>query len=232
MHSKHKLLNALFRIISLAVVTAWLMALAITSAYAQCPGQIGVNDIYDYTPQDGGYSTNLALDTYGNIYGAIGGGGSYGQGWLYKLSDRGGHWLLDPLYNFVGDSNGFGPGNVLLGPQNALYGVADGGIQCNDGYYCGLVYKVSPGPTVCTPALCSWNESTLYQFTWGGTPHTASSPLSPPLTRRGTCTAYPKLAEQAGTAQFLNFRHHRADGRRRLSIVLRVITMGAGLAVC
>ena len=30
---------------------------------------------------------------------------------------------------------------------------------------CGLIYEATPGPTACATALCSWNETTIYQFT-------------------------------------------------------------------
>src|SRR5579862_1283988 len=137
-------------------------------------------DIFDFAPQEqnGGAASNLAIDRAGNLYGALAIGGNHTQGLLYKLSQRGSGWLLDPLYNFLGGDNGGNLGNVVLGPDGALYGEAStGGIQAcgnNGSSYCGEVYRSTPGPTACATALCGWNEATLYQFNgntdaWGGT---------------------------------------------------------------
>jgi hypothetical protein len=88
-----------------------------------------------------------------------------------------GHWFVTSLYSFLGGSNGNSPNGVIVGPEGILYGAATGGIQtCGyDGSsYCGLIYEAVPSANVCATALCSWNETTIYQFTgntnaWAGT---------------------------------------------------------------
>ncbi len=151
-----------------------------TSTFASCPPfQNGFSDIYDFTSQQGYGPSGMAIDSAGNFYGSLEAGGSNGEGLLYKLAEKAGNWILGPLYSFLGggSSSANTPGNVLLGPQGALYGVADGGIQnCgNDGTsYCGLVYEARPASTACLTALCSWTQTILYEFTgntdaWGGT---------------------------------------------------------------
>jgi len=161
MHNKQRSFSSAFCALSTSLIIVSVTVLASAQAIAQCPPQ-GLTDIYDFTPQEvgGGVPGNIVIDGAGNLYGLIAGGGNYGQGLLYKLAERDGNWLLDPLYNFLGGSQGSSTNNLILGPQGAVYGGASGGSQ---NY--GLIYKANPGPTACTTALCSWTECTLYQFT-------------------------------------------------------------------
>jgi len=141
-------------------------------SYSCPPPQNGFHDLHDF----GNGSSGVAIDRSGNLYGSFSGGGSYGQGLLYELGQRAGHWFLTSLYSFLGGSNGSSPDGVIIGPEGVLYGAATGGIQtCGyDGSsYCGVIYEARPGPTACATALCSWNETTIYQFTgntdaWAG----------------------------------------------------------------
>jgi hypothetical protein len=146
-----------------------------SSGNYSCPRpQNGFHDLRDFNaPGDSG----VAIDSDGNLYGALGGGG-YGPGVIYELAQRAGRWLFTSLYGFRGGSNGNVQGGVIVGPEGVLYGAADGGIpNCgtNGTSYCGLIYKMTPGPAACPTALCSWNETPIYQFTsgtdaWGGSP--------------------------------------------------------------
>ena len=107
----------------------------------------------------------------------FGNGGNYGAGLLYDFAKRAGHWFINSLYSFMGESNGSPSSGVIVGPGGVLYGGASGGIQnCggNGASYCGLIYEARPGSTVCATAMCNWNETAIYQFTgdadaWGGT---------------------------------------------------------------
>lgn len=133
------------------------------SNYA-CPRpQPGFHDLYNV-----GGSSAVTVRGAGNLYGAFGGGGSHGAGFLYDLAQRAGHWFLSSLYSFLGGSQGYSPNGPIFGPSGALYGSAWGGWQnCgSDGTsYCGLIYEAKPGPASCANALCGWNETTIYQFT-------------------------------------------------------------------
>ena len=128
-----------------------------------CPRpQNGFHDLYDV-----GGSSGVATDSEGNVYGTFSSGGSHDAGSIYDLSLRAGRWFLSSLYSFLGGSNGSSPNGVIVGPEGVLYGAASGGYQrCgNDGSsYCGLIYTATPGPTACATALCSWDETTIYQF--------------------------------------------------------------------
>jgi uncharacterized repeat protein (TIGR03803 family) len=129
----------------------------------------GVQVLQNLTAQEGGTfgGAGVAIDPAGNLYGTTLEGGDYAAGFAYKLARWAG-WVLDPLYSFAGGNNGGGPGEVIVGPNGSLYGGAFGGIpNCgSDGSeYCGLIYNLTPSPTACLTALCSWTEKPIYQFT-------------------------------------------------------------------
>ncbi len=124
--------------------------------------------ISNFTPMQAGTSgqNGVVVDRAGNVYGTFPSGGSNSAGLAFKLSDRSG-WILDPLYNFAGGSNGGQPTGLIVGPNGSLYGGAQGGIQnCGTGgsQYCGVVFDLTPPPTACKTALCYWNEKPIYQF--------------------------------------------------------------------
>jgi len=129
-----------------------------------CPGpQPGFHDLHDFSPNAG--PSGLAIDTAGKLYGTFANGGSYGAGLLYDFAQRAGHWFLTSLYSFLGGSNGSSPNGVIVGPEGVLYGAASGGIQSCGTNGCGLIYEAVPPANVCPNALCSWDETTIYQFT-------------------------------------------------------------------
>jgi uncharacterized repeat protein (TIGR03803 family) len=145
-----------------------------TGTYYQCPEQQnGFHDLNDFPP---GYGpSGVVANAAGGVYGTFTSAGNYAQGLLYDLTQRAGNWFLSGLYSFLGGSQGSSPNGVIVGPQGILYGAANGGMQnCGNGSdYCGLIYEARPRASVCPTALCSWNETTVYQFTgnsdaWNG----------------------------------------------------------------
>jgi uncharacterized repeat protein (TIGR03803 family) len=122
--------------------------------------------IYSFSGQQGG-PNGVTLDKAGNLYGTAPSSGDNSAGFAFKLA-RFANWLLDPLFSFLGGYTGGGPTGAIVGPNGTLYGGAAGGIQnCgSDGnQYCGLVYNLTPQPTTCRTALCSWTENVPYRFT-------------------------------------------------------------------
>jgi len=131
----------------------------------------GVRWLYDLGEFTGSNQpSGVAIDPAGSLYGTLSAAGSYAQGLLYKLAGGASpNWFFTSLYSFLGGSNGSSPNGVMVGPEGVLYGAAAGGIQnCGNGSsYCGLIYQARPGPAACASALCSWNETTIYEFTSG-----------------------------------------------------------------
>jgi uncharacterized repeat protein (TIGR03803 family) len=132
----------------------------------QCFGSQGsLQVIFNFTQQQS-RGNGLAIDRAGNLYGTTVEGGNNSFGFAYKLTHLAG-WLLDPLFSFLGGSNGGQPTGAIVGPNGTLYGGAQGGIpNCgtSGNQYCGLVFNLTPQPTACRTALCSWNENVPYRF--------------------------------------------------------------------
>jgi uncharacterized repeat protein (TIGR03803 family) len=121
--------------------------------------------IYNFTQAQGGVN-GVAIDRAGNLYGTAVNGGDHGAGFAYKLTHFAG-WVFDPLFSFFGGNNGGQPTGAIVGPNGTLYGGAQGGVQnCGTGgsLYCGLVFNLTPQPTICRTALCSWTENVPYRF--------------------------------------------------------------------
>jgi len=125
---------------------------------------------------DGAGPGGLIIDAAGNLYGAAAGGGLSSQncdgtcGLVFKMKASGQGWVLTPLYDFQGGSDGADPSGVVFGPDGTLYGTtALGGTTCasETQYGCGTVFNLRPSPSACKSALCPWTESVLYRFAGG-----------------------------------------------------------------
>jgi len=113
---------------------------------------------------DGASPLGLALDNAGNLYGPAQSGGN-GNGTVFQMAKIGANWVLRTLYNFVGGASGNSPQGLIVGPDRILYGAATGGIQNCSGQYCGFIFDLGPGPTVCRSTSCGWTQHPLYSFT-------------------------------------------------------------------
>ncbi len=119
---------------------------------------------HDFNGTDGSGPVGVAIDRAGNLYGPAQTSG--GSGTVYKLLQEGSSWLLSTLYNFLGGADGSSPAGVIVGPNNNLYGAAQGGLQnCTSGGYCGYIFGLRPGATPCLSGSCSWTNNVLYRFT-------------------------------------------------------------------
>jgi uncharacterized repeat protein (TIGR03803 family) len=102
---------------------------------------------------DGGYPSDIVLDSAGNLYGAAGGGtvgGAEGAGVIYALNPAGQQTVL---YTFTGGVDGGIPGNVTRDSAGNIYGSTYSGGAA--GF--GVIYKVEP----------SGQETVLYSFPGG-----------------------------------------------------------------
>ncbi len=98
----------------------------------------------EHNPKDGqNPRSGLLMDKSGNFYGATVVGGPYGDGTVFKLAYKGGHWQETILYDFPNCIDGCGvAGTLAMDKHGNLYGTAGGGTG-NCGESCGVVFKLS-----------------------------------------------------------------------------------------
>jgi hypothetical protein len=120
------------------------------------PGQSGwtLNELYDFTGNNGYDPQGVIRDSSGNLYGATSGadGGGNDSAGIYELSPSNGGWNFTQLYNY----GGFGEdntANLVRDSAGNLYGT-----NSITGY--GSVFKLSPSNG-------GWTFTTLYTFTGG-----------------------------------------------------------------
>jgi hypothetical protein len=116
------------------------------------------NVLYTFTKgKDGGYpSSPPVIGSDGSLYGVAAGGGTHGQGVVYKLTrGSGSTWKETVLYSFTGGRDGAAPGNNLVFDNaGKLYGTTASGGDSNpnsvcqiDYQGCGTVFELSPEGT-------------------------------------------------------------------------------------
>ena len=89
-----------------------------------------------------GPKAGLTMDSAGNFYGTASGGGFYGAGVIYKLTQlAGGKWGFTTLHNFDHANGGNSPWDRPIFSGGALFGTTlrGGPLTCSTG--CGLVYR-------------------------------------------------------------------------------------------
>jgi uncharacterized repeat protein (TIGR03803 family) len=92
-----------------------------------------------------GVVSDLAIDSSGNLYGAMVCGGSSGFGTIFKMTNDGGTYEYADIYQFQNGSDGAYPVNVVLGADGNLYGTTSAGgtgTGCTGG--CGVVFEIAP----------------------------------------------------------------------------------------
>lgn len=117
--------------------------------------------------------TGLIADQQGNLYGTTSGGGSNGQGTVFKLTRPSGgetQWTETVLYSFCSQANCSDGGQPLAGvifdQQGNLYGTTEiGGASANCQGSCGTVFKLTPPSGGAT----QWTETVLHAFQGGST---------------------------------------------------------------
>jgi uncharacterized repeat protein (TIGR03803 family) len=102
-------------------------------------------NLYTFNAATGYYAAGgLTLVSDGNFYGAAVGGGTANDGVLYRISPRGTYTVL---HNFLGGSDGAGPGGAPIEALDGnFYGTAGGAIEVSP----ATVYKYTPSGTLTT----------------------------------------------------------------------------------
>jgi uncharacterized repeat protein (TIGR03803 family) len=117
----------------------------------------------------------LAMDSQGNLYGAVD-GGTHRAGVIYKLSPipngsaAGDVWRETILYNFTGGLDGGPSEGVTLDKAGNLYGTTGVGGK----FGAGTVFKLSPQPDG------SWKFTLLHTFTGADGAEPANNPTLGP----------------------------------------------------
>lgn len=111
-----------------------------------------------YSFQNGADGTqpfaSLLTDPTGALYGTTVGGGSAGQGTVFKLTPNGNGYSESILYSFQGGADGVFPfASLISDSAGALYGTTFGGGSAGH----GIVFKLAPNGNV-------YNESIIYTF--------------------------------------------------------------------
>src|SRR5258708_8544456 len=99
----------------------------------------------------------MIIDQAGNLYGTTAGGGAYGYGSVYKLSQVNGVWSIQSLYDFppaLGNCSFPTPASLVMDAAGNLYGST----QCDGAYGVGSLYKL-------TPTAGYWTFSLIHSFT-------------------------------------------------------------------
>jgi len=112
------------------------------------PARAGLLTLASFNGPNGRSPTApVVMDDSGNLYGTTSGGGSAGEGTVFKLSPNG---TLTTLVNFDGDSfpDGASPYSGLIRDRSGnLYGATwGGGYPFQAGY--GTIFKISPNGTL------------------------------------------------------------------------------------
>jgi uncharacterized repeat protein (TIGR03803 family) len=129
------------------------------TAYKLTPSGNGYTEAVLYSFQDvpDGSSprSSLIADSAGALYGTAGGGGSFGEGSVFKLTPIGNSYSESILYSFQSGLDGRLPWAALLADANGnLYGTThDGGGPRFD----GVVFEL-------TPSSDGYTESILHRF--------------------------------------------------------------------
>ena len=130
--------------------------------------------IHNFFGSDGANPVaGLTIDARGRLYGTTQSGGPENGscfqeqcGSVFRLAPQGSGWILNPLYQFAGPSDGATPmARPVFAPNGELYGTTTaGGAALCEGLGCGTVYGLQPPPTACTTARCPWLEHVVYSF--------------------------------------------------------------------
>lgn len=139
--------------IKASVISVVITALLLTPSASAAPKFRVLHDFGAGNDGAGVWST-VIFDKKGNLYGATGGGGIYGDGAVFELAPTsGGGWKESVIHSFSFNDDGassYAP--LALSAAGSLYGTTqDGGT-----YLGGTVFKLTHGPE-------GWTSTVLYE---------------------------------------------------------------------
>jgi len=147
-----------------------LLALPLMVATSRLTQAQSFRVLHTFTGTNDGFAPDagVSIDASGNLYGSATFGGEHtspceplGCGLVFKLTNHGGGWILQPLYSFQGGNDGNYPeAPVVRSGDGTLYSTTvEGGTF---GY--GTVLRLQPPASACGTSLCPWTKTQLYSF--------------------------------------------------------------------
>jgi uncharacterized repeat protein (TIGR03803 family) len=119
--------------------------------------------LFNFSPNSG-FPDQIVFGSDGSIYGTTLIGGNTGAncppegcGTVFELTNSGGTWSENILYEFNGTDGNYPQGGVILDSAGNLYGITYSGGSSNQ----GVLYKLSS-------AQGSWTETVLHNFSGDG----------------------------------------------------------------
>ena len=162
---------------SIAILKTSAILVIVLAAFIATAQAQSFNVLYNFTGGVDGSSPwgQLAMDPAGNFYiGTMEGGNDTGSGAAIKLKPVSGNWLVQQLYDFNGGNDDGVQPQVTVAANGAVFGVTQAGGPSG----CGIVFELTPSPTVPSTALARWNETVLHTFAGGSD---GCNPFSAPI---------------------------------------------------
>ena len=155
-------------------VFAFLLPLALMVATSHVAQAQTFRVLHTFTGTNDGFAPigGVSIDLSGNLYGSATFGGDsppicapLGCGIIFKLTHRGGGWILQPVYSFQGGTDGAYPeAPVVRAEDGSFYSTTvDGGT-----FGFGTVFRLQPPASACKTSLCPWTKTQLYSFNNNG----------------------------------------------------------------
>lgn len=113
--------------------------------------------LHDFGYGSDGASSHAGLisDAAGNFYGTMSGGGAYGQGVAFEVTNSHGGWIEKRLHEFGHGADGSAPfAGLIMDTAGNLYGTTSGGGT----YSYGTVFELTPD------GHGGWTEKILHSF--------------------------------------------------------------------
>lgn len=131
---------------------------------------------------DGANPAGTVAMTGTSVVGTTVNDGTSGYGLVFKFVPHGSGWTEDVLRSFPGGSEGANPiAGVTFASDGTIYGTtpAGAGGSCAVGGACGIVYHLTPPPTIPPTPNGPWNEAVVYTFNCASCSNNGSDGVDP-----------------------------------------------------